>query len=228
MMGSATIHDRYTSRVGERVGHMTFTALSARRYDGSRLLGVFSCDCGSIVELPLGRVLNGQKRFHCGCETDRGKSRTHGMRNSPEYSSWMSMKARCLYPTNKDYPRWGGKGITVYPKWAESFEAFFAHIGPRPYGTSLDRINNTKGYEPGNVRWASGNEQAANRSDTWFVEIGGVTYNSCEEAARAHSVSSTTIYRWCRGFHDNRRAHQNNTGFTPAKPGCRMWRKYAS
>ncbi len=227
MMGSQAINSRYTSKIGARVGLLTFIRLSERRYDNNRLLGIFQCDCGSTAELPLGRVLNGRKRSHCGCETDRATNRTHGMRNSPEYSSWMAMKARCLDAGNKDYPRWGGKGVSVFSEWQQSFESFFAHIGPRPDGTSLDRIDNTRGYEPGNVRWATKNEQASNRSDTWCVEIDGVTYGSCEDAARAHSVSSTTVYRWCRGFRDQRRSHQDNSGFTPAKPGCRMWRKYA-
>lgn len=227
MMGEACVNDRYAKRCGERVGDLTFIGVAEKRYDNNRLLGYFRCDCGGSATYPLGRVLNGGKRTHCGCKSDLGKHRTHGMRNNPEYSSWMAMKARCLYPDNKDYPGWGGKGVTVFDPWISSFEAFYNHIGPRPEGTSLDRIDNKQGYYPGNVRWATGNEQASNRSDTWAVEINGTQYESAEDAARAFSVSATTIYRWCRGFIDKRRAHQSNSGFTPAKPGCRMWRKYA-
>lgn len=95
--------------------------------------------------------------------------RPHGMRYSREYSCWQAMKVRCLCPENKDYPRWGGKGITVCPEWIVSFEAFFEYIGPRPLGTTLDRIDPDKGYEPGNVRWATPRQQSHNRRDLTIV-----------------------------------------------------------
>lgn len=57
----------------------------------------------------------------------------------------------------------GGRGITVHPEWVDSFEAWFEHVGPRPDGMSLDRIDNESGYVPGNVRWATRAEQQANR-----------------------------------------------------------------
>lgn len=226
-MGSAAVYDRYASREGERVGSLTFLRVSENRYDGNRLLGIFSCDCGSSAEYSLGRILNGKKRTHCGCQTDLATNKTHGMRGSAEYSSWQAMKGRCLSPSHKDYPRYGSKGVTVCEEWSNSFEAFFDHIGPRPSGTSLDRIDNTKGYFPGNVRWATTSEQAANRSDTWIVEIDGIQHPSAEAAAKAHGVSTTTIVRWCCGYVDQRRKNQKNQGSKPAKPGCRMWRKYA-
>lgn len=228
MIHEAIAIHRYGPRIGERVGSLTFLRVSDRRSDGNRIMGEFLCECGRITTLPAGRVLTGKFRRHCGCQTDHGSHRTHGMRNSPEYSSWMAMKGRCLDPNNKDYPRWGGRGVTVCAEWAESFEAFFAHVGPRPAGTTLDRIHNNRGYEPGNVRWATHQQQQANRRDTWIVEIDGVQYDSAEAAAIAHGVSTTTIKRWCEVFFDPRRAHQINHGWTPARHGCRMWRKYAS
>lgn len=228
MMGSESISNRYSSRKGERVGSLTFVSVLSSRSDNNRFVGTFLCDCGNMATYHLGRVLNGKKRTHCGCQTDRGSHRTHGMRNSPEYSSWQAMKARCLDPDNKDYPRWGAIGVTVHPDWVSSFEAFYEHVGPRPGLTTLDRIDNKKGYQPGNVRWATSSEQAANRSDTWNVEIDGVQYQSMEEAARAHRVSTTTIIRWCDGFTDKRRQNQANGGVTAPKPNCRRWRKYAN
>jgi hypothetical protein len=79
------------------------------------------------------------------------------------------MKARCLDPGNKDYPRWGGVGITIHQEWIDSFEAFYRDVGPRPKGTSLDRIKAELGYRPGNVRWATPAEQARNRRDLVIV-----------------------------------------------------------
>lgn len=155
------------------------------------------------------------------CEHPNAK---HGMRYAPEYQAWQGMKNRCLDPNHKDYPRWGARGITIFPAWIASFEAFYAHVGPRPDGMTLDRIDNTRGYFPGNVRWATPLEQAINRRDTWSVEIEGVVYNSVEHAARALSVSTMTITRWCDGYVDARRPHR---GRVPSRPGCHRWRKYA-
>jgi len=80
------------------------------------------------------------------------------------------MKSRCLDPGNKDYPKWGGAGITIHQEWIDSFEAFYRDVGPRPPGTSIDRINPEFGYHPGNVRWATPVEQARNRRDIVVVD----------------------------------------------------------
>ena len=162
-IGETAIDSRYKDKIGMEFGNLKFTGISQKRGDGNRILGDFLCVCGKVFVFAIGRVFSGSKN-HCGCLADRGSSRTHGMRNSPEYSSWQAMKARCLDTGNKDYPRWGGKGITVFDGWVDSFAEFYAHIGPRPSGTSIDRIDNCNGYIPGNVRWATSKQQARNTS----------------------------------------------------------------
>lgn len=91
----------------------------------------------------------------------------HGMSHTPEYSAWRNMVGRCTpgsrrYEVHREY--YGDRGITVCDQWRASFVNFLADVGPRPSDQhSLDRIDNDKGYEPGNVRWATASEQAQNR-----------------------------------------------------------------
>ena len=102
------------------------------------------------------------------------------------------MKQRCRYSKGRDYHRYGGRGITIYPAWFESFKTFLADVGPKPTPEhSLDRIDNDGNYEPGNVRWATSKEQAANRE------------NSLRQTClRGHPYSGSNLYL----YPDGRRA----------------------
>lgn len=94
----------------------------------------------------------------------------HGWRNTPEYAAWIGMRRRCKNPERKDYPRYGGRGIRVCAEWDTSFGAFINDMGARPGpGYSIDRINHDGHYEPGNVRWATAQQQTENRSNARVV-----------------------------------------------------------
>ncbi len=110
----------------------------------------------------------------------------HGLQHTLEYNSWRAMKARCYQPKFHAYHRYGGRGITVCDRWLRSFGAFLTDVGPRPSQShSLDRFPNKDGnYEPGNVRWATPEEQQRNRGDNFCVTFRGETKSISEWADR--------------------------------------------
>jgi hypothetical protein len=95
-------------------------------------------------------------------------------RVSSTYSSWQNMVQRCTDPRAEEYPRYGGAGVTVHARW-QTFEGFLADMGERPPGTSLDRVDGTRGYEPGNCRWATPTEQSRNRRSNVRLTYQGKT-----------------------------------------------------
>ena len=93
------------------------------------------------------------------------------------------MKARCLIPSNAEYHNYGERGITICAEWRDNFAAFLAHVGRRPTPAhSIDRIDVERGYEPGNVRWATAKEQADNRRNNVYLTLHGVTRRIMEWA----------------------------------------------
>jgi hypothetical protein len=89
---------------------------------------------------------------------------THGQTRTSEYYTWTNMKSRCSNENVESFQWYGARGIKVCEEWAESFEAFFEHVGRKPGPEySIDRIDSDGDYEPGNVRWATWTEQARNK-----------------------------------------------------------------
>lgn len=100
----------------------------------------------------------------------------HGCTDTAEYRIWTNIKTRCLNHRNVRYALYGGRGITICDRWKHSFAAFLADVGRRPSSAhSLDRVDNNRGYEPGNIRWATSVEQNNNRRDNVLIECRGRT-----------------------------------------------------
>lgn len=167
--------------VGERFGRLMALHLLPRTGKGSGNCPRWYCicECGNTFVTIAGSLRNGGTRS-CGClarelKEAGGPRRTHGQSGSAEHGSWRGMLGRCRNPTDKKYPRYGGRGIQVCERWL-SFENFLADMGQKPsLRHSLDRIDNDGNYEPGNCRWATDIEQANNRPVAKLLTYNGQT-----------------------------------------------------
>ena len=166
------------------------------------------CDCGVEKIVPKKAILRKDERRRvrsCGCLHKEkvaalGKSNTrHGMKGTPTWRTWVSMRNRCSNPKNRAYANYGGRGISVCARW-DIFENFLHDMGVRPEGHTLDRIDNEGNYGPGNCRWATSGEQGRNRRSNHRVTTHeGIM--TLAEASRAWGIPRDTLaYRLARGW----------------------------
>ena len=197
------------------VSGMRFSMLVAKHIVGKRggtNLWLCQCDCGNETTAIATSLRRGEKKS-CGCKkrmarkprpdlSEANKKRaTHAMTNSSTYSSWKSMKARCLNPTDKDYENYGGRGIRVCDRWLKSFIDFHADMGDRPKGKTIDRINNDGDYEPNNCKWSTPKEQGNNKRKNYYIEYLGQVKTAKQWAKDIGVVDyKTALYRLRSGW----------------------------
>jgi hypothetical protein len=187
---------------GRRFGLLTVQEIVGRTPHGKPVWQAV-CDCGATTLVLPTYVLSGDATS-CGCvasamtaERNKRRAKPTSASRHREYASWSAALRRCTNPKDKDYPRYGGAGVTFAAAWIESFDAFYDHIGPRPANRTLDRIDGTRGYEPGNVRWATPKEQANNRKNTVYVDLLGVR-TTLQQAASYFQVTDCAIRKRIR------------------------------
>jgi hypothetical protein len=125
----------------------------------------------------------------------------HGGSRTLTYSRWKSMRQRCLDPAASNFPSYGGAGVTICQQWLASFEAFLADMGECPNRSmTLDRLDGSRGYEPGNCRWATRSEQTRNRSMNVSLTHQGRTMLVSEWAAEIGLSANTLRQRLYLGW----------------------------
>lgn len=199
--------------VGEQFGRLLIME-RVRAPDGSRFRWRCTCECGSVREYLSYDIRRG-KVVSCGCLRNEQSRARALMRNGPTvipdhlrniYHTWKSAKRRVTNPTAKGYHNYGGRGINMAPEFFNDFEAFCRELGPRPSSAhSVDRIDNSRGYEPGNLRWATQTMQMRNRRGLRLNLESAREIRSLApgmrnaDLARRFGVSSTTIEKILAG-----------------------------
>lgn len=158
--------------VGRKFGRLTVIK-EASIVSNYRRRWLCQCECGGTKTTIGKSLLNGDTKS-CGClqKEVTAKTRTvHGLRYTPEFYVWSSMKDRCRNPNCRKFKFYGARGVCVTPEW-EKFENFYRDMGPRPSSAhSIERMDSNGNYEPSNVYWATKDQQNRTQRSTLLVSI---------------------------------------------------------
>ena len=146
------------------------------------------CDCGNMALISRGRLMDGVATS-CG----HYRNTQNRLWSSRSYTTWSDMVRRCHNKDHHQYKDYGGRGIFVCEEWHD-FKVFYKDMGERPIGSSIDRIDNNKGYYKGNCRWADRKTQNNNTRQNRFITCFGKTKTlqqwSDETGINAETISS--------------------------------------
>lgn len=197
---------RFKDLSGQTFGLLTALHEGPLTSDG-RATWVCRCKCGD-TKLVTGKHLRRGIVKSCGCSTTalKIKARTkHGATKggvaTPEYYTWAAIKQRCTYANGSAWENYGGRGITFADEFKNNFQAFYAYVGPRPSPQhSIERIDNEKGYERGNLKWATRREQQRNQRRNRYLEARGKRQIIADWAAETGLSAGTIWDRLARGW----------------------------
>jgi hypothetical protein len=202
---------RRAIHTGDRFGRLVILRQEGDETHCRRQAFECKCDCGSVCVVKrslLIRPNDGSKSCGCVRRENSGLAAQkvctkHGKTGTREYRIWAHIVDRCTKPGRSDADRYYNRGIWVHVGWVGpgGFERFLAHLGTAPSAShSVDRKDNDRGYEPGNVRWATKKEQARNRRSNRLITVFGRTQPVAAWAEESRVKSATIINRLALGW----------------------------
>lgn len=187
--------------IGKKFGRLTVLRYG-KKHNGTHLWECV-CECGKKCARRTEAFKRIPSRLSCGCligEIAVATHTKHGLHKSPEYGAYHRMKGRCLRSSDKEFFRYGGRGIKICQRWLDSFESFFADMGPRPAETSLDRIDCNGDYSPENCRWATALVQSNNTRRNRWVIVNGLNDTMAGHCRRYGLNKNQILHRVRHGF----------------------------
>ena len=160
----------------QKFGYLTALYIDENRVNTKHTYWICECVCGKKRSLQTHQLTTG-KVTSCGCQNLRKKKSNIIAHNHRLYNLYNSMLGRCYNPKCINYKYYGAKGISVCDEWKNSFETFVVWANQNGYNDtlSIDRIDNSKGYNPENCRWVEMREQYINKKYTALYTHNGIT-----------------------------------------------------
>lgn len=161
------------------------------------------CDCGNEITVRLASLRNSKRPVRscvsCGRKRTGLKNRKHGWAKTRIYHIWAGMKQRCLDSKNKDYPRYGGRGVGICDEWMDVTK-FAAWLSANGYNEkmTIDRIDMDGNYEPTNCRLLTFSENSSLTRNTHWLEAFGEKKTIAQwlKDPRCKAKSGTLYSRW--------------------------------
>ena len=183
--------------IGKQFGYLTVTK-QVDSNKNNQICYECLCDCGNTTIVTKNHLVTGHTKS-CGCYKGRMCSSAnfkHGQAGKRLYNTYYHMKRRCFNLKDKEYHRYGGRGITVCDEWLgkNGFENFYSWAMNSGYqdNLSIDRIDNNKNYEPSNCRWATPEQQMNNVNYNVRLTYNGETH-TIAEWSRIIGIDQDTI-----------------------------------
>lgn len=199
---------KINNMIGKKFGKLKVISLHHTKQKYSKNKGVkvkdgfayyyeCECECGNVCVVEKYKLKSGHTKS-CGClkkEKISNLNYKHGMEKSRLYHIWQGVKRRCLNSNEIGYKDYGAKGITICDEWKNNSSIFIEWALNNGYNDSLtiDRIDNTKGYNPENCRWSTPAQQARNTKTNHLITYNNKTY-CIAEWAEILGFSYNTLY----------------------------------
>ncbi len=211
---SAQLRDMLTSGrakhslEGRRFGRLVVLSRDPGKHDYTRWRCV--CDCGREC-VALQASLISHRKSSCGCRRTGRNARDTGSASARvlrvEYDLWKGIRRRCTDPLDPQFRFYGGRGTRMCKRWldgeagASGFECFVHDISTLPgSGSTIDRIDKARDFEPGNVKWAPALGESNPRQHNRHLSAAGRTMSLVEWCKELGIPYGRTYQRLLKGW----------------------------